>query len=170
MEDKINIALIGMPGVGKSTVGALLAKRLNKVFVDTDELIEQAQQARLQDILDTKGYLRLRELEEQTILASSLHNAVIATGGSVVYGASAIRHLQTKAMFFYLAANIETLQSRIDNWLSRGIACPAGQSIASLFAEREPLYRHYADRTICTDNLTEDAVVEQVLSEFLPSL
>lgn len=167
MQEKINIALIGMPGVGKTTVGELLAKRLNKVFIDTDQLIEQAQQSSLQETLDTHGYMKLRELEEQTILAHQFYQAVVATGGSVVYGENAIRHLQTNTMFFYLAANSETLQARIDNWGSRGIACPVGQSIATLFAEREPLYQQYADHTIGTDNQTAEQVVEQILAMFL---
>ena len=71
MQLKSNIVLIGMPGAGKSTVGQLLAKRLGRRFVDTDQLIEVRQNASLQQILDSQGNLQLREIEQQTILTTT---------------------------------------------------------------------------------------------------
>ncbi len=65
---KTNLTLIGMPGAGKSTTGIILAKNLGLGFFDTDILIQINQQKRLQDILDSKGYLDLRKIEEQEIL------------------------------------------------------------------------------------------------------
>ena len=65
---KTNLTLIGMPGAGKSTTGIILAKNLGLGFIDTDILIQINQQQRLQEILDTKGYLDLRMVEEKEIL------------------------------------------------------------------------------------------------------
>ncbi len=78
---KTNLTLIGMPGAGKSTTGIILAKNLGLGFFDTDILIQINQQKRLQDILDSKGYLDLRKIEEQEILKINIENNVISTVG-----------------------------------------------------------------------------------------
>ena len=84
-ERPYNIVLIGMPGSGKSTVGVILAKLTDRDFVDTDVLIQKEQGRSLQDIVDRDGYLKLREIEEKTILRLECRSHVIATGGSAVY-------------------------------------------------------------------------------------
>ncbi|MDB2409341.1 shikimate kinase [Pseudomonadales bacterium] len=165
MTKKTNIALIGMPGAGKSTVGKLLAEQLDMNFCDTDQLIEQTQQSPLQDILDTKGFEALRAIEQQTILDHQFDNSVIATGGSVIYGADGIAHLQSCATLFYINASIDTLTQRINNWSSRGIACPQSQSFDQLFAERALFYKQYADHTILADGQNSDInhIVAQIV-------
>ncbi len=89
------ISLIGMPGAGKSTVGVVLAKLCGLAFVDTDLAIQSHAGATLQDILEREGYLHLREIEEGILLGVALENAVIATGGSVVYSEVAMRRLRS---------------------------------------------------------------------------
>ena len=160
---KTNIALIGMPGAGKSTVGKLLAERLGMIFCDTDQLIETTQKNALQSILDAKGFEHLRAIEEQTILDHTFNNTVIATGGSAIYGAKGITHLKSCAMLFYLEASIETLTKRINNWGNRGIACPQSQTFSGLFAERVPLYQQHADHTVDTDNSDEAQIAERII-------
>ena len=66
------LSLIGMPGVGKSTVGVLLAKRLGLGFIDSDLEIQRRQNATLQHILERDGYRRLREIEEAVLLELNL--------------------------------------------------------------------------------------------------
>ena len=83
-----------MPGAGKSTVGVVLAKLSGLRFVDTDLEIQQREQATLQAILEQSGYLRLRAIEQEVLLHSNLDNAVISTGGSVVYSAAVMRRLR----------------------------------------------------------------------------
>ena len=163
MANKTNIALIGMPGAGKSTVGELLAERLGMTFCDTDQLIESTQQASLQSILDAQGFDRLRAIEEQTILAHTFENTIIATGGSAIYGAKGIAYLQRCATLFYLNASVGTLTKRINNWSSRGIACSASQTFDQLFAERVPMYEQYADYTIATDGVDKGQIAEQII-------
>ena len=163
MKKKTNIALIGMPGAGKSTVGQLLAEQLGMRFCDTDQLIEHTQQTSLQHILDNQGFERLRAIEEQTILDHQFENTIIATGGSAIYGAKGIDYLQSCAVLFYLDASIETLTERINNWSARGIACPESQTFDDLFAERVPLYRQYTDYLIETDNTDEAQITERII-------
>ncbi len=82
-----------MPGAGKSTVGVLLAKRLGLNFVDTDLLIQVRHHASLQQIIDAKGYLALRDFEEQVLLEMDLQDSLISTGGSVVYSDAVMQRL-----------------------------------------------------------------------------
>ena len=85
-----SISLIGMAGAGKSSVGLEVAKQLNLNFIDSDLLIEQKFSKTLQSILDDVGYLRLREIEEETILSIKLSNSLLSTGGSAVYSSDAM--------------------------------------------------------------------------------
>ncbi len=89
-----NIVLIGMPGSGKSTVGVLLAKLLAKQFVDSDILIQDHCDQTLQQIVDSKGHMVLRQIEEEVILGMTHKNHVIATGGSAPYSCKAMEHLK----------------------------------------------------------------------------
>ena len=91
-EDK-NIVLIGMCGAGKSTVGVLLAKALNRDFLDTDVYIQALEGRGLQQIIDESGLEAFCQLEESHVLNINVDNAVIATGGSVIYSEKAVRHL-----------------------------------------------------------------------------
>ena len=112
---KTNLTLIGMPGAGKSTTGIILAKNLGLGFFDTDILIQINQQKRLQDILDSKGYLDLRKIEEQEILKINIENNVISTGGSAVYSQQAMTHLQSisKIIFLKVMLNELTLSFKV---------------------------------------------------------
>lgn len=160
---KSNIVLIGMPGAGKSTVGVLLAKRAAKHFVDTDLLIQTEEQRTLQDILDHEGYLTLRAIEERVLLTVDLRNTVIATGGSAAYSERAMEHLRTDGVIVFLHVAPETLRRRVQDYETRGIARHPDQSFADLFAERDALYRTYADVTVDADAASAEEVVERIL-------
>jgi len=156
-----NIVLIGMPGVGKSTVGVLLAKALGRYFVDTDVLIQAIQGRSLQEIIDHDGLAAFRKIEEDYILCTDLTNAVIATGGSVVYSEKAMRHLAAYGVIIHLDLSVDKTEQRIRNLPTRGVVMERGQTIRSLYAQRQPLYRQYAQLTIdCTDKTHEQIVVE----------
>jgi shikimate kinase len=156
-----NIILIGMPGAGKSTLGVLLAKELTKGFVDTDLLIQEHAGKSLQAILDQQGYLALRAMEEDVLCRMDSANCVIATGGSAVYSESAMSRLKQDGVCIYLRLSLTSVQGRVHNLDSRGIAAADGQSLADVYTERQPLYEHYADFTIECDNKS----IEEVLGE-----
>ena len=161
-----NIVLIGMPGAGKSTVGVLLAKATSRTFVDTDLVIQAAEGRRLQELMDTLGVGAFRALEERHILSLRAAGSVIATGGSVVYSPLAVEHLKSGSIAAYLDCPLEELKTRLSNLDSRGVVRAPGQTLESLFEERTPLYRRYADITVSCAGLNH----EQVLDELLASL
>ncbi len=158
-----SLILIGMPGSGKSTLGLLLAKCLAKDFVDTDLLIQLENHKTLQNILQEKGYMTLREEEERVLLNAQYPNHIIATGGSAVYSAAGMQHLKQFGPTIFLDASFELLEQRIHNMSSRGIASPASQTFAELYAERRPLYLRYADIVIDCDGKTQGQLVDEVI-------
>lgn len=160
-----NIVLIGMPGVGKSTVGVLLAKVLGRDFVDTDVCIQVRERRSLQDVIDREGLDSFLALEERHVLAMSFHNSVIATGGSVVYSEPAMNRLRSGGIAIHLWLPLPALEKRLVDIKSRGLVIGPGQSIAGLYRERQPLYERYADITVKCDGLTHDQVVGRVIEE-----
>jgi len=165
VDNDASIVLIGMPGAGKSTVGVLLAKLTCRSFVDTDVLIQSQEGRPLQEIVDTDGYLALRAIEEQVILGHGCMGCVIATGGSAVYSRVAMEHLKRHGTIVYLNAGLVTLEARVRDLHTRGLAKRPDQSFHDLFEERTPLYRQYADITIDCDGLTHEAVCGRIIGE-----
>lgn len=157
-----SVVLIGMPGAGKSTVGVLVAKRLGLAFVDTDLLVQERAGRRLQQILDEQGYQAVRRLEEEAALGLVATDAVIATGGSVVYSARAMRHLAGLGIVVHLKAGLGVLAARIDDYDRRGIANPAGLGFEEIFRERAPLYERWADAVVEVDGLTHEEAARAV--------
>lgn len=158
-----SLILIGMPGAGKSTIGLLLAKHLAKDFVDTDLLIQLEHSKTLQDILNEQGYLALRNHEEKILIEAHYPNHVIATGGSAVYSAPAMRHLKQFGPIIFLDVGLPELEQRINNMNSRGIARAPQQSFAELYAERRPLYLAYADIVVDANGKTPAQILDEVI-------
>lgn len=163
MQTRKNIILIGMPGVGKSTVGVLLAKRLKLAFVDTDIYIQTREGKSLQELIQRHGASGFCDLEGRHILSLHATASVIATGGSVVYIQSAMEHLQAGGQIVYLDLELSRLQKRLDDIDARGVVIGPDQKLGDLYAERQPLYAKYADVTIATDGLSSDQVVGQII-------
>lgn len=143
-----NVTLIGMPGSGKSTVGVLLAKALGYQFIDTDLVIQRREGALLQDILDQRGVEAFLDAEEAAVRALDCSGVVIAPGGSVVCRPGGMARLKELGEVVYLHVPLAELERRVDNMTTRGIAMAPGQTLADVFAHREPLYRQYADVTV----------------------
>ena len=162
-EKPSNIVLIGMPGSGKSTVGVILAKMTGRDFVDTDVLIQKEQGRSLQNILDRDGYLKLREIEEKTILKLECRNHVIATGGSAVYSQAAMEHLKSSGIAVFLNVDLQTLFTRVKDFDTRGLAKRPDQGVADLFSERHALYRKYADVIVDCEGITHEMVCEKIM-------
>jgi len=151
-----------MPAVGKSTVGVLLAKRTSRDFVDTDVVIQQGEGRRLRDIIADDGIDAFRATEERYVLALACKATVVATGGSVVYSEPAMKHLAALGTIVFLELPLEELRSRRPDFDAHGLVRRPGQDLAALLAEREPLYRRWADVTVDCRGLGHDAVVDAV--------
>ena len=108
-----NIILIGMPGVGKSTVGVVLAKALGFDFIDSDLVIQKEEKRKLHEIISTEGTEVFLQIENRINAGIKAWHAVIATGGSAVYGEAAMKHFKEIGTIVYLHASYETLKVRL---------------------------------------------------------
>lgn len=158
-----NIILIGMPGSGKSSVGVVIAKTLGMNFVDVDLLIQNRENALLQDILDKVGMDRFLELEADAVCSIEAENAVIAPGGSAVLCERGAKHLKNLGTLVYLKTDVSDLESHLKNLSSRGVARKPGQTIADVYRYRAPFYEKYADITVSTAGQSLDETIGKVL-------
>ena len=163
---KDNIVLIGMPGVGKSTVGVVLAKALGYNFVDADLVIQQQTGKLLCELIAEHGTEGFLEIEDEVNSSIEGHKEVIATGGSAVYCANAMEHYKEIATVLYLSVSYGTLEERLGNLKNRGVVLNDGQTLKDLYDERTAYYEKYADVTVNEEGLsireTIDAVKEKL--------
>ena len=138
---KDNIVLIGMPGVGKSTVGVILAKVLGYQFIDADLVIQEQEKRLLREIIAEEGTEGFIQVENRVNATLEAHHAIIATGGSVVYGKEAME----------------------EDIKGRGVVLRDGQTLYDLYLERTPLYEKYADIRISETGLDIEQTVEQIV-------
>ena len=182
-----NIVLIGMPGCGKSTVGVVLAKSLGMDFVDSDLVIQSTMGATLAQLIEQHGDDGFRDIENRVNASIDVQNSIIATGGSVVYGAEAMAHLKCIGTVVYLRLTCENIterpaglnrhaagmkvaqplgdvlarQTEVDDLHARGVTIKPGWTLRDLYNERCPLYEQYADIVQDCDGLRlRDVVAE----------
>jgi shikimate kinase len=160
-----NIVLIGMPAVGKSTIGVLLAKAVSRDFLDTDVYIQAREGRSLQEIIDREGPAEFCRIEERHILSLACRGKVIATGGSVVYSPAAMDHLRSCGAVVHLTLDLPAIRQRLTNLDSRGVVMAPGKTLDLLYEERMPLYGQYADFSVsCRGKTHEEIVAEIVLA------
>jgi len=160
------VALLGVRGAGKSTIGARLAKRLAVPFHELDALIEEAAGLTLAELFELHGEAYYRRLERETLasLLSSTQGAVIATGGSLVGDRETWRLLRRRATTVWLKARPEDHWNRV---IQQGDQRPmkehphAMQELRALIAAREKLYAE-ADVTIDTSKSSVAAAVSEL--------
>ena len=140
-----NIVLIGMPGSGKSTIGARLAKNLHYPLIDTDRLIMDTTGHTLPELLQIRGLEGFLALEGQVGAQLACEGCVIATGGSMVLSETAMRNLKRESVTVWLDTALTELERRIRANADRGIAAKPGTTIEEIDAVRRPLYARYAD-------------------------
>lgn len=161
----MNIVLIGMAGAGKSTIGVLLAKSMGLEFIDTDLLIQHKTGKLLQEILDQDGIDAFLTMEEKIVSSWQGDRSVVATGGSVVYSEQIMQALSAQGKIVYLHVPYEEIERRLSNIATRGVVIKEGSSLRSIYEERLPLYRRYADLVIdCGDKDMEQCVTAAMLA------
>ena len=158
-----NIVLIGMPGCGKSSAGVLLAKTLEKDFVDTDLLIQKCEGMSLQEIIDTRGNAYFRDVEDAVLMSFDGDNYVVATGGSAVYCHAAMEKFrQDGDTIVYIKVTAPEIIKRLSNIKTRGVTLAPGQTIEDLYNERVPLYEKEADIIVETEGLDLEETVTKI--------
>jgi shikimate kinase len=157
-----NIVLIGMPAAGKSTIGVILAKVLGFQFLDADLLIQEKEQCLLKDIIEKKGLEGFIAVENEVNRNITADNAVIATGGSIIYGEEAMEHLRNIGVVVYIKLSYETIKNRLGNIKQRGVVFREGQTLKSLYEERCPLYEKYAHLEVNAEGLNTEELMEKI--------
>ena len=158
----MNLILIGMPGCGKSTVGVVLAKALGMDFIDSDLVIQKQTGKRLSQIIDESGDEGFRAIENRINAELTAEDSVIATGGSVIYGEDAMRHLKEIGTVIYLKLSYEAIEDRLGDLHARGVTIRPGWTLRDLYNERVPLYEKWADVTVDCETLRLREVVQYI--------
>lgn len=158
-----NVILIGMPAVGKSTVGVVVAKRLGYEFVDTDLVIQKEEGRLLKEIIMEKGIDGFLEVENRVNARLCVDRAVIAPGGSVIYCEDAMLHFKKIGTVVYLRAPFGTINERIKNAKDRGVVLRKDQTLEELYRERTVLFEKYADIVVDEADLSLEETIERVL-------
>ncbi len=161
-----NITLIGMPGAGKSTVGIVLAKMLCKNFIDADLVIQHNEGKRLHKIIDEIGNERFLKLENSTLANMKVHNSIISTGGSAIFGKEAMAHLKKTSTVVYLKVSYDIIEKRLGNLKRRGVILDEGQTLRDIYDIRTPLYESYADIIIECDNESDIQATAMKIAEY----
>ena len=157
-----NVILIGMPGSGKSTVGVVLAKKLGYRFIDSDLVIQEKYGKLLYQLIEERGEAGFLMLENEINASITAEGAVIATGGSAVYGKEAMRHFRVIGQIVYLKLPFEELEKRLGDLHERGVVLKKGYTLRDLYEERIPLYEKYADITIACEGKDIRSVMEEI--------
>lgn len=158
------VILIGMAGAGKTTIGNRLAKKLGWAFIDTDFLIESLYAAPLQSIVDSMTREQFLDIESSMICEIRAHRCIIATGGSVVYRPAAMAHLANLGLITHLSADVEKIKERIAINPQRGMVFGPGQTIETLFNERDLLYKKYSVLSCDTARGTPDECAGRIIA------
>lgn len=164
---KSNVFLVGPMGVGKSTIGRLLAAELHLSFCDSDRVIEERTGADIPWIFDMEGEAGFRE-RETTVLAelAAESSLVVATGGGIVMRPQNCQIMKESGFVCYLTASIEQLVERTSRDKKRPLLQVENprQKIIELLALREPLYRSVADFAVNTDRRSPKSVAQEIAS------
>lgn len=162
------IALVGLPGSGKSTVGRQLARRLQLPFYDSDRVIEERLGCSIKDFFARQGEDVFRDVEESVIdELSQIPNAVLSTGGGAVLRSANRRHLRSRGHVVYLKSVPEELARRLRNDSNRPLLQVDDplKRLRELFAVRDPLYRETAHFVIETGRPSVSTLVNMIVMQ-----
>lgn len=168
VSDERCLSLIGMAGAGKSTLGAILARRLGFAHLDTDRLIEATVGQSLPGIMERLGLDDFLRLEEDVVASLSVKRCIVSTGGSVVYGPRAVSRLKSLGPVIFLHIDLKTFLARVGDPRDRALALPRGLGLPELHAERQPLYEKAADLTVSACDMVPEACADEILARVKP--
>jgi shikimate kinase len=165
MKSKKNLVLIGMMSSGKSTIGELLAKKLNFKFFDIDKIIENETKMKITEIFKIKGENFFRNLEEKTtVKLLNFSNAVISLGGGGFVNEIIRKETNTKSKTFWLDWNLDTLISRIRKRNNRPVALALNNNeLKNLIIKRSKYYSKAKYKINC-QKLTRPEVIKKILN------
>ena len=166
----MNLFLIGYRCTGKTTLGKVLAAKLELKFVDTDRMLQKETGLEIATFVSRRGWKAFREKEMNEIYRlSQLNGQVIATGGGVVTIPDNVTTMRSNGLIFWLRASVDTIRQRMLTDNATGESRPslteqgALAEIEQVTKEREPLYKAAAHLSILTDDLTVDEAVHAII-------
>ena len=164
----MRIALVGLPGSGKSTIGRQLARRLGVPFADSDHVIEQQLGCSIREFFEREGEDRFRDIEEEVIdTLTANHPGVLATGGGAVLRPRNRVNLRERTKVVYLRSSPEEVFRRLRHDSNRPllqVKDPLGR-LRELYATRDPLYREAAHFVIETGRPTVSTLVNMIMMQ-----
>ncbi|MEO7040625.1 MAG: shikimate kinase [Gemmatimonadaceae bacterium] len=172
MASEKHIVLVGLPGVGKTTVGRAVANRLGREFFDLDTLIEHSFGKSISQIFRDHGEAVFRATEAKvTGDVAGMAPVVIAPGGGWVVNSAAVAHLLEASRIIYLRVSPDAAIRRMGRGIDRrpllsGVADPFN-AMRDLYAARKPVYERYADITVETGGIERSTVIAKVLGMVL---
>ena len=146
-------------------MGVILAKVMGYRFLDADLLIQEQEKRLLREIIEQEGQEGFIEVENRVNASICTENTIIATGGSVIYGAEAMKHLRSIGTVIYIRLSYQTVSERLGNIRQRGVVLKEGQTLYSLYQERCPLYQKYAHLTIDAEGMDTEQLMETILEQ-----
>lgn len=168
-----NIYLIGLMGVGKTTIGKQLAKALQRPFVDSDKVIEDSAGTDIPTIFSYEGEAGFREREQEIIEQLSHRSGIVlATGGGSIIREANREALKSTGFVVYLQCSIDRILFRTRHDTQRPLLRTENprQRLHALLAEREPLYKECADFKIDSGALPGKTVVKTILQQYQAAL
>jgi shikimate kinase len=168
----MNIALIGYRGTGKTTIGKILARKLNRQFLDTDALIVERAGKTIRQIFAEGSETAFRDLESQVITELATKTGhILALGGGAILRPQNLAALKPNSTFVWLKADAQTLFQRINadtaTTSNRPNLTSGGGDLAeieSLLAVRTPIYQSAANVTLDVTHLTPEAAASQLMA------
>ena len=143
------IVLIGMSGVGKSSIGKQIAQKIKYKFIDTDSYIKNHINKPLHLYIQQNSETAFLNLEEKIILSLNiLPKTIIATGGSVIYSPKIMTWFKKITTIIYIQDSLENICKRVSSFEKRGLIKRSSKNLKKLFLERSHLYKKYADISI----------------------
>ncbi|MBU0999788.1 3-phosphoshikimate 1-carboxyvinyltransferase [Patescibacteria group bacterium] len=169
--DSKNIVLIGMRGSGKTTIAKLLAAKLNKQYLELDEMIVEKAGLTIEKIVEKHGWEYFRKKESQIVQEiSSTNGKIISTGGGVILKAANVDALKRNGILIFLNASLKTLVKRMGNNLHRPALTSRKtlkEEIEKVLKQRTKLYEKAADKIIDTDKLDPEKTANLILSKLI---